>query len=109
MNLPEIGPITFAHPWVLSLLLLLPLLSWLRGGRGRAPAVLFSSVEPLRQIGHARRSRAGAFLMSLLLAALALFIVALARPQQGKELSQVQASGIDIMAGDGEIHRSPIK
>ena len=97
MNLPELSPVTFAHPWVLLLLVLLPLLAWLRGGRGRAPAVLFSSIEPLRQIGHARRSRAGAFLMSLLLGALALFIVALARPQQGKELSQVQASGIDIM------------
>jgi Ca-activated chloride channel family protein len=39
----------------------------------------------------------GGWLTSLLLLALALLIVALARPQQGKTISQVQASGIDIM------------
>ncbi len=90
-------PISFAHPWVLWFLLALPLLAWLRGKRGSAPAIIFSSLQPVRAIGRARRSRAGAIILGLLLAALALFVVALARPQQGKEISQVQASGIDIM------------
>jgi Ca-activated chloride channel family protein len=44
-----------------------------------------------------RRSRAGAFLASLSYLALASFIVALARPQLGSEITRVQASGVDIM------------
>jgi Ca-activated chloride channel family protein len=97
MTLPQLGSLAFAHPWVLLFLLALPLLAWLRGRRGSAPAVVFSSVEPLRSVGRLRKSRAGALLTSLLFAALAFFIIALARPQQGKEMSQVQASGVDIM------------
>ena len=97
MTLPQLGSLAFAHPWVLLFLLALPLLAWLRGRRGSAPAVVFSSVEPLRAVGRLRKSRAGALLTSLLLVAQAFFIIALARPQQGKEMSQVQASGVDIM------------
>ena len=51
----------------------------------------------LRGIGKASASRVGKFLQSLLLLALTIFVIALARPQLGKTLSQVQASGIDIM------------
>jgi Ca-activated chloride channel family protein len=95
MSLP--GGLTFAHPWLLLFLLALPLLALLQGGRGAAPAVIFSSVHPLRSLGRARRSSVGALLVSLLLLALALLIVALARPQLGKVISRVEASGIDIM------------
>ncbi|HYR59175.1 MAG TPA: VWA domain-containing protein, partial [Chthoniobacteraceae bacterium] len=72
-------------------------LALLRGGRGAAPAVIFSSLKPLQGLGRFRRSRIGGWLTSLLLFALALFIIALARPQQGKTISHVEASGIDIM------------
>jgi Ca-activated chloride channel family protein len=91
------GPVTFAHPWLLLLLLLLPLLAILQGGRGAAPAVIFSSLKPLQALGRARRSRMGGWLTTLLLFALALLLTALARPQQGKVISHVEASGIDIM------------
>ncbi len=91
------GPVTFAHPWLLLLLLLIPLVALLQGGKGAAPAVVFSSLRPLLALGKARRSRLGGWLTSLLLLALALLIIALARPRQGKTISQVQASGIDIM------------
>ena len=97
MNLTALNSVTFAQPWWLLLLLALPLLAWLRGGSGRAPAVTFSSLEPLQKLGRARKSRAGGLLTNLLLLALALFILAMARPQQGKEMSHVEASGIDIM------------
>ncbi|MDQ3623758.1 MAG: VWA domain-containing protein [Verrucomicrobiota bacterium] len=90
-------PITFAYPWLLLLLLGLPVLAWLRSGRGHAPAVVFSSLQPLRALGKARRSRAGALRLGLFLLGLALLIVALARPQQGKQINRVQASGIEIM------------
>jgi Ca-activated chloride channel family protein len=91
------GGLTFAHPWLLLLLLALPVLALLQGGRGAAPAVIFSSLHPLRSLGRARRSRVGAWITSLLLLALALLIVALARPQLGKVISRVEASGIDIL------------
>lgn len=97
MKFLEEGPVTFAHPWLLLLLLLIPLVALFQGGKGAAPAVVFSSLRPLHALGKARRSRIGGWLTSLLLLALALLVIALARPRQGKTISQVQASGIDIM------------
>jgi Ca-activated chloride channel homolog len=88
---------TFANPWALLLLAVLPLLALLHSGRGAAPAVVYSSLEPFRSVGRIRRSRTGGFLLGLLLASLALLIVALARPQREREVSRAEASGIDIM------------
>ena len=87
----------FAHPWVLLGLLVVPVLAWLRGERGGAPAVEFSSTELLRSLGRMAESSAGNFLTGLYFLGLASLIVALARPQGGKTTSQIQASGIDIM------------
>jgi Ca-activated chloride channel family protein len=88
---------SFAHPWVLWLLLLLPLLALLRGRLGGTPGILFSSTSLVLAVGRQRRSRAGALLSSLVLAAMTLLIVALARPQFGRTLEHVTASGVDIM------------
>lgn len=93
----SIGPVTFAQPWLLLLLALPPLIALLRGARGQAPALVYSSLEPLRALGRARKARAGQWLTALLLLALSLMIVALARPQLGSTISRVEASGIDIM------------
>ena len=87
----------FARPWLLLLLLLVPIIAYLKGRRGAAAAVTFSSTRLLNEIGKTSVSRAGKFLRTLLLGALAFFVVALARPQLGKSLTEVQASGIDIM------------
>ena len=95
MNL--IPGFSFASPWVLCLLLLIPPLAFLRGKFGGTAGVSFSSTASLLQLGHRRRSRAGAFLAALSYLALAALIVALARPQFGREISRVQASGVDIM------------
>lgn len=97
MSFLKDSALTFAHPWLLLLLLALPLVALFEGGRGAAPAVLYSSLRPIMALGKPRRSRFGGLLMSLLLLALAFLIVALARPQLGRTYSQVQASGIDIM------------
>ncbi len=88
---------SFAHPSLLFLLLLVPLLAWLRGQRGAAAALVFSSTATLRALGKRSSSNVGKFLRGLLYLALAIFIVALARPQLGKSLTEVEASGIDIM------------
>ena len=91
------GALTFARPWLLLLLLGIPILAYLRGQRGAAAAVIFSSTRALAEIGKGSVSRVGKFLRAILFAALALFVVALARPQLGKSLTEVEASGIDIM------------
>jgi Ca-activated chloride channel family protein len=88
---------TFAHPYFLLLLLLLPLLAWLKGRRGRPPAFLYSSVRLVEGLTRARRSRAGAFLAALRWLVLALFIVALAQPRLMKSATTVKASGVDIV------------
>ena len=87
----------FAHPYFLLLLLLLPLLAWLKGRRGRPPAFLYSSVKLVDGLTRVRRSRAGAFLAALRWLVLALFIVALAQPRLMKSQKTVKASGIDIV------------
>lgn len=88
---------SFANPWLLLLLLLLPILVILKGRIGGTPGVTFSSTETLRALGGKRRSRAGGLLGLLAHLALASLIVALARPQLGRTLSHVQASGVDIL------------
>jgi Ca-activated chloride channel family protein len=88
---------TFAHPYFLLLLLLLPLLAWLKGRRGSPPAFLYSSVRLMEGLTRVRRSRVGAFLLAWRWLVLALFIIALAQPRFMKSQTTVKASGIDIM------------
>jgi Ca-activated chloride channel family protein len=88
---------SFAYPWVLFGLLLLPLLALLKGRIGGTPGILFSSTRLVVAIGKKRRAHAGSILASLVYATMALLIVALARPQIGHTLEHVQASGVDIM------------
>ncbi len=87
----------FAHPWLLLLLLLLPVLAILKGRIGGTPGISFSSTGTLVALGQKRRSRAGGVLALLAHLSLACLIVALARPQLGRSLTRVQASGVDIM------------
>src|SRR5882724_10403675 len=89
--------LTFVRPWLLLFLLGIPVLAYLRGKRGPAAALTFSSTATLRAIGKQSAARVGKMLRTLLLATLALFVIALAQPQLGKSLTQVEASGIDIM------------
>jgi Ca-activated chloride channel family protein len=88
---------TFAHPYILLLLLLLPALAWLKGRVGQAAAFVYSSVDLVRPISGLHRSRAGAILANLRWLALALFLVALAQPRLLRGESHVRASGIDIV------------
>jgi Ca-activated chloride channel homolog len=88
---------TFAHPYFLLLLLLLPLLAWLKGKRGSPPAFLYSSVKLVEGLTSIRRSRAGFFLATLRWLTLAVFIFALAQPRLTKSTTTVKASGVDIV------------
>ena len=88
---------SFTHPWLLLLLLGIPVLAWLKGKFGGTAAVTFSTTSMLAEIGSRQRNRAGALLAGLSYLALALFIIALARPQLGRVTTRVQATGVDIM------------
>ena len=87
----------FANPLLLWLLAALPLLALLRGRIGRTAALLYPSADLVRSIGRGVTANAGSARTTLRLLALALFIVALARPQQGLGTAEVETSGIDIV------------
>jgi Ca-activated chloride channel family protein len=91
------GNIQFAHPELLWLLLLLPLLLFWKGRRGRPVAVRMPSTLDATVSGKPPRSFAGGFRFLPVLLAMASMIVALARPREGRGSTEVSASGIDIM------------
>jgi len=87
----------FVYPHLLWLLLLVPVLAWLRRRRGPAPAFVYSSVQLVRGITSVIRSPAGVILRRLRWVTLTLFVLALARPQFGESQTHTTASGIDIV------------
>jgi Ca-activated chloride channel family protein len=83
-------------PWVLAVLLLLPLV--LRAAHRRRPASLrYPVVAAVRAAGPGRRAQWQWVPLVLRTAACAALIVALARPQLGKSATRVTTEGIDIM------------
>lgn len=87
----------FANPLLLWLLAALPLLALLRGRTGRTGALLYPSADLVRSIGRGVTANVGRARTTLRLLALALLVVALARPQQGLGTAEVETSGIDIV------------
>jgi Ca-activated chloride channel family protein len=89
--------ITFGHPWLLLLLLILPIAAWLRGKQKGQPAFLYSSVQLVKGIASLHQTNRGKILMRMRWFSLALMIIALARPQLPQGDSKIKASGIDIV------------
>jgi Ca-activated chloride channel homolog len=87
---------TFGQPYFLLLLLLLPLMFWLKGKQGQPPAFVYSSVQLVRGILNVSRTRSGAFLAALRWLTLAVLIIALAQPRLTQSETKVTASGVDI-------------
>jgi len=87
----------FAHPYLLLLLVLLPLAAWYvlryRGER----SVAYSSLELLLGAGLEAPAWKRHAALTLRLMVLALVIVALARPQTGRSKHTTYSEGIDIM------------
>ena len=88
---------TFTHPYLLWLLLLVPVLAWLKGKRTRQPAFLYSSVQLVKGIIGITRSNAGAILLKMRWLVLAIFIIAMAQPRLSQSETHVSASGVDIV------------
>ncbi|MDR3630313.1 MAG: VWA domain-containing protein [Desulfocapsaceae bacterium] len=87
----------FLHPELLWLLTLIPFLALIRGRRGPAPALIFSTTSLASSLAAGRRTSPGRILTAVRLLACALLIVSLAEPQQGNTTTEITASGIDIM------------
>ncbi len=88
---------SFAYPQLLWLLLVLPVIALWRARRGPRAAVRYASTDIARAVGRTTRSRLGVLVPYLRLPALALLIVALARPQNTHATTSVKASGVDVM------------
>jgi Ca-activated chloride channel family protein len=89
----------FAYPWVLWLLLLIPLLlfAYWRRRKQMVTEVTFSSVLPFDHIPGSLREKLRDIPVGLRMLALALFLVALARPQSVSNKENVSTEGIDIV------------
>ena len=91
------GNLEFQYPWLLGLLALLPLYSFLQGRLGKLSALRFPSADIARAAGGAARAAVGRLMMFLRLFTVALCIVALAGPRFANDRTETQASGVDIM------------
>lgn len=89
----------FAYPWILWLLLLIPVLGFVywRRRRRMVAEVTFSSLKPFDHMPHSWREKIHDVPIALRLAALGLFIIALARPQSVSNKENVSTEGIDIV------------
>jgi len=83
-------------PWVLLLLLLLPVLAYLSLRRKRRAAVRFPSVTDIRNCPVSLRLRLRPLLNAARLICIALLIIALARPRKGTVLSEISTEGVAI-------------
>ena len=97
MPIPFMPDCEFARPEMLLLLLVPPILLLLRGRAGRAPAVVFGSLQFFKGASKPVRSRAGLPTPSIAtLLALSAGILALARPQELDAKEKFTASGVEI-------------
>lgn len=91
--------ISFAYPWALFALTIVPLLYLYEVFVKKRPTVVVSSIRPFREAaprGGSRRRNAG-FPFWCCLGALTLLILAAARPRFGDERVMIRARGIDII------------
>ncbi len=88
--------IRFASPWVFVILAVIPLIFLLRRRYLRGASVQFSSVRNARRAGVSLRQRLAWIPVVLRVVVLILLIVALARPQMGREKVKDVTEGIAI-------------
>lgn len=91
--------ITFAHPYLLLLLLVIPLLIvwYVMRYRKQKPALQFSNISLFKGIHKTLRQRAYPLLFALRMVAVGAIIVALARPQSKLSRQEMKVEGIDIV------------
>ncbi|MEI6970601.1 MAG: VWA domain-containing protein [bacterium] len=83
-------------PWALLVLLVLPLVFWLRYRRRRGATLSFSTTASVAKVPPSLRQRLAFVPPFLRILALVLLVIALARPQEGKERIRDVSQGIAI-------------
>ncbi len=91
--------ITFAHPYLLLLLLVIPLMTvwYVLRYRKQKPALQFSNITLFKGVHKTFRQRAYPLLFILRMVAVGAIIVALARPQSMLSRQEMKVEGIDIV------------
>lgn len=87
----------FNDPLILLLLLLIPVLVFVRTRRSRVSTIKFSAFDALKSSLPQRRRKSRYLLLGLRCSALFLVVLALARPLKGVSHTKVFSEGIDIM------------
>ena len=87
----------FASPWWLLLLPLVVLVIRTLKRSDQGFPIRFSSLQLIKPLRPARTIRARQLLIVARAVALTLFILALARPQAGRKLTEINSEGVDIM------------
>lgn len=87
----------FQAPWILILLLTLPLMVWYGLKNLGSSQIRFSSLLVLKQLKTPASLMFRKGLLAVRCLAVCLFILALARPQSGMKSTEVSTEGVDIM------------
>ncbi len=93
------GDVTFAYPWMLLLLLIIPaMIFWYwKIGRAKQPSITYSSLKAFQRVPLSWKERFRHAPIALRSIAVALLIIALARPQSFSSGQNVSTEGIDIV------------
>ena len=87
----------FAYPYLLLIMLLIPLLVWLKQFMLRKQSMQFSSSSVLNGLPKSWRVRLQPILPVLYVHGLICLVIALARPQRGLQESRVRTEAVDII------------
>jgi Ca-activated chloride channel homolog len=96
-SLQSLETFRFLHPHFLWLLVLVPLLGLLRGGRSKPPVVKWPSLHLLEGLGSVPSHTLGGWRPLWMMLPLTAAIFALARPQKVRQDELIEDSGIEIM------------
>ena len=93
------GDITFAYPWILYLLILVPLmiLWYWKKGKANQPSITYSSLKIFNEFPPTWKERFRHLPIILRSLAVAFLIIALARPQSYSSGQNITTEGIDIV------------
>ncbi len=86
----------FAAPWAFLVLAAIPVVLLYLSRRGKSGSLLFSSLRNARRAGQSLRQRLSALPVALRIIVLVLLVIALARPQMGRERVKDVTKGVAI-------------